>query len=137
MVYSILGVHYVPYLPLSIVANALTLLLDSLSRNSCILTVMQKEGKDVKPSSFRGLLLSLNRHLKEKHTYKRIKRIFDEDSSLRSKRFWPRENRASAKKKLEGGREERRRKRLRTNPSILKTPVRPRRGSLIGAARIF
>ena len=64
--------------------------------------------------------------------------------SLHSKRFQrarselffrKRENRARAKKKKKvvGG-EERRRKRLRTNPSILKTPVRPRTGSLIGVS---
>ena len=47
--------------------------------------------------------------------------------------FWPHENRGECKKKLEGGGEERKRKRLRTNPSILKTPVRPRTGYLIGS----
>ena len=42
-----------------------------------------------------------------------------------------------AQKKLEGGGEERRRKRLPSNPSILKTPVRPRTRFLIGAAWSF
>ena len=55
---------------------------------------------------------------------------------------WPRENRASAKKKKNwwgggGGGEERGRKRLRTNPLIMKTPVSPRTGSLIARLGIF
>ena len=53
---------------------------------------------------------------------------------------WPRENRASAKKKIGGGGGERggeEKETLADKPLIMKTPVSPRTGSLIARLEIF